>query len=127
MNKERILELAAVIEAQPYDPENKGRGFNMSLYMHSCGTPSCIAGYALALQYGDFSESLRHNVGGNYFFHAYNFLDLDRDIAHKLFEPHEFMPSEDWPKITPQEAAGVLRHLAETGSIDWSPVLERLA
>ena len=25
----------------------------------------------------------------------------------------------DWDEVTPQEAAKVLRHLAETGEVDW--------
>jgi len=104
MNKERILKLADVIENAPHQPipprgtpKRKLAGFNMSNW--HCGTVGCIAGWAREI----FGEG------------PYDALDLEFWQADALYVPHG--PTHD---IQPHHAAAVLRHLAETGKVDWT-------
>lgn len=132
MNKKRILKLADVIETEA---GQHGLGFNMDTYLnsvdkdisgHNCGTVACIAGWTTFLfdprgrlrsparaskdaiaannsstRTGDF-----HNTAGD-------ILGLTEIEANELFLPSAF----DDP--TPAQAAKVLRHLAETGEVEW--------
>ena len=53
MNVERILQLADIIEVQPHMTDEDPEGFTMMDYIHDCGSPACIAGWAVAT----FSDS----------------------------------------------------------------------
>jgi hypothetical protein len=110
MNTENIIALADLIETLPQAGFGSREGFFMGNWRHDCGTPSCIAGWAVHLAGIDCSRS---QVADK----AADWLDLYfEDEAQDLFEPSH-LPYE---AITPQHAAKVLRHLAETGVVDWS-------
>lgn len=109
MNKERMLQLADVIEKLPHvQEENKtdpGRSFTMNDFSYECGTPACIAGWATALATG--KENIQEFAPCST---AARWLEIDVDWADNLF-----MPDVPLRRITPQMAATVLRTLAEKG------------
>jgi hypothetical protein len=118
MNTDHIRHLADVIERQPHTDLNAPTGFCMTNWTHNCGTPACIAGWANFVQddgdlyLGDISAAAR-------------WLGITRSQAGELFAPDENLCEEDgplflWSDITPTHAAAVLRHLADTGCVDWS-------
>lgn len=122
MNKERILELANVIERHSIP----GLGFNMSVYGctgmqdlsgHGCGTVGCIAGHAVAHFELDGDPSpLPDLVGVSR--RAAEILGLDFTTREDLFCPEGY--SEAPEMYPPAKAVAVLRHLAETGEVDWA-------
>ena len=120
MNKQRIIELADKIEQLEHDHQgsysNGIKGFNMSYYSDSCGSPSCIAGWIVHMYHDDPRSVL---VGDPYDISrkAAELIDLDRRQADWLFEP-SFM--RGYYSITPAEASITLHKLAEEGKIDWS-------
>lgn len=121
MNVDRILALANLIESQPHVDWEATEGFNMSVYHHPCGTPSCISGWAgmLGRKKGDifFGETA-----------ANSYLDIDQSLGSALYRPgppKRFQSLDEpecayWSLITPAMAAKTLRILAETGRVDWS-------
>lgn len=117
MNKERILALADLIEKQPHVDYSANFGFNMEDYRHDCGTPSCIAGWATALAHG-LNEG-NTPIEGSAHCTAVAFLSINSQDGMELFQPRGIHPDE-WGNITPAHAAFTLRHLAETGKVDWS-------
>jgi hypothetical protein len=114
MNKERILELADIIEAQPHCFQmGASQGFGMNHFTHQCGSPSCLGGWASATFDPDYpSFETNHQIAES----AENVLDLFEKQARNLFFPEVY---EKYGHITPAEAAGVLRNLAETGEVVW--------
>ena len=129
MNKERILALADLIEGQEHTNDwyvGEVHGFNMNKLVYDCGTPSCIAGWA-AWEALDQPKVLKTKVFGDsdyiektaaeYLGLEYNSCNADKG-CYRLFYPNTPVYSD----ITPIMAATVLRHLAETGEIDWSIV-----
>jgi hypothetical protein len=107
MNKDRLIELALSLDGHFLD-----LGFNMADH---CQT---IAGHALVMKHMEFFLSeeainkVRNNTIENTFKEAAEWLDLDLDVAEKLFNPAV--------DATPQKAAKVILHLAETGDVDWT-------
>jgi hypothetical protein len=97
MNKERLEQLAAHIEALP--PEK----FDMSKW---CGTPCCIGGHAEKLFKLDPTEE--------------DTLGLDYDKLFSLFYPiirgHHY---SDPGLANNTQAANVIRHLIKTGKVEW--------
>jgi hypothetical protein len=124
MNKENILKVANAIENRAI-PE---LGFNMGTFrddintrndLHDasgshCGTVACIAGWAEAVR---LNTSTFDNDGGVPD-RSQEYLGLDQDQADVLF--YGFGGWNDLTQISPDEAVAVLRHLAETGKVDWS-------
>lgn len=109
---------------------------------HSCGTVACIAGWTcLALTYG--GEILPQNRSseavarftrdvsgtGSEHYTAAEVLGLSREQADELFTPMDTenlrMRNRKWDRVKPRHAATVLRHLAETGEVDWSVAFRR--
>lgn len=110
MNKERILELAEVIERQPdYVWPSQAHGFTMQYYMHDCKTPACIAGWAIHLYGEDIGLARKAN--------ALNLLELTVEQAGDLFTM--FNTDLSLPSITSAVAAQCLRNFAATGVVDW--------
>lgn len=117
LNVPAVRELADLVEKQKHDGIGEESGFNMSRYRHGCGSPACIAGWALWMEYPgddfDWVEDVAEEAG--------KILGIDEyeDQMH-LFLGHEFIG--DLQKITPSDAAKVLRNLADTKEIDWTIV-----
>jgi hypothetical protein len=121
-------------------------GFNLSTYYdnnkysifpiedrtkHKCGTVACIAGWTVILykKDGDLRKRplrdsevyKRYHVGaGNIMGDAMDIMGISFKEAEALFEPD----SVDKTRVTPKDAAKVLRHFAKTGKIDWERVIK---
>ena len=110
-NKSNCCTLAAIIEAQPRNNSPFGRnGFGMSMHFHYCGTPMCISGWAASLN-GNLENCDEL---------ACEYLGIPLEWQYgcnSLFYPEL---QESWDEITPARAAIVLRHLGDTGKIDWT-------
>lgn len=125
LNVERLHKLADVIEAEEglqhldqLDALKADKGFDMRHVKHVCGSPSCIAGYALqtfgdpvTAAFGGMSIAAEL-LGGVYGIGD----DGERFGLHRLFMPAPRSPA--W-HATPAQAAQVIRHLADTGEINW--------
>lgn len=130
MNKANILRVADAIENG--ELVKRGIGFNMAFYLApteeslvvdkigGCGTTACIAGWAYALQRPRTKAAtfIKRDVEVHVRADATEFLGLTGVEAHKLFVPSD--EAGPWRNITPAHAVAVLRHLAETGEVDWS-------
>lgn len=110
MNKENILKLADHIER--LDPME----YDQSKFVYGCGTPSCIAGWALwfVRPWEGRGDVVAFETGVEI---AEKWLGISSSTARILFSAHPYASLDDAP--SPQEAAVTLRHLAETGEVDW--------
>jgi hypothetical protein len=126
MNVENILKVADAIE-QHSIPD---LGFNM-LWLksevggdadrsgHNCGTVACVAGWTIAL----------FGSRGDGFMEAGQHLGLPRSKYRPLFYPGTGLDEDEadthpaWG-ATPAQAASCLRHLAETGEVDWDRAIK---
>lgn len=113
MNKDRILQLADIIE--------QSASFDMNYFFvpfvdteNDCGTPACIAGHAIHHFQGVNNTVLPFTR------HAAFLLDLDREHAAILFGTHDYVDL-DMDLITPAVAASHLRNIAAGGSYEWDP------
>lgn len=114
MNKERLLHLAEVIERAPHERGKWAESgyfapltaFTMELW--HCGSVGCIGGWACKL----FNDG---NVVGTE--EVAPLLGLSFETANTLFYPPNRL---DYSSITPAQAATVIRHLVETGEVDWT-------
>ncbi len=123
MNVERIRELADIIGRQQHTDINAKSGFTMSDFDHECGSPACIAGWAIELHSpisNQVSGGLWHRKvpkNKSYSEFAAELLEIDEETRAYLFFGDGSMSLED---ITPRHAAAVLRNLAATGKVNWS-------
>ena len=125
-NRARILQVADDVEAN--------KDFWMIGFTHGCGTPGCIAGHAKARAVAEWKESYGEplvemtvlaippdaisipEAAGRY---------LGIGQYHRLFFPKVGRVARFGALpgmkgfITKEHAASCLRHLAETGEIDW--------
>ena len=86
----------------------------MAAEIHNCGTTACIGGYVVLL--GD--PTITHDdLGGDLGNRARELLNISSTQQQQLFAPDQNI--YDWDKITPEIAADVLDHLAETGDVVW--------
>lgn len=140
LNQDKLEALAARIE---HEEHVRGffaaKGFDMSFVTHDCGSPACIAGYAVdeAKQAGyDLSEEQLAEIGYRHsYHHAVSWLtdgkqwkphipgNPDAISFQSLFDPYV---SYSWELITPVLAAKVIRHFAATGEVDWSIIRDEI-
>ena len=123
MNRENILAVADAIEKHSI-PD---LGFNMAgfhaegwedLSQHNCGTTACIGGYATILLNG--GGEYRTIPDGK----IADWLGVPIETAEALFYATGVDYGPQWfEKVTPSQAVSVLRHLAETGEVDWDRAL----
>lgn len=116
MNKELILKVADEIEAMPHSNLQAKRvrsGFNMSDWFerYPCGTVCCIGGHLTRRMSVDL-DGVADRLG------------ITRYQADTLCFAVGRKPGTALSQIKPSQAAAVLRHLAETGNVDWSVVSE---
>lgn len=123
MNRENVLKVADAIEKHSI-PD---LGFNMAAYLtsnepdksgHGCGTVACIAGWAFEVSTNRRPVDWHDDVDGV----AAAFFGIDARTAEKLFVPLADVRATFFPLLhaEPRHAVAVLRHLAETGEVDWS-------
>jgi hypothetical protein len=139
MNKEVINAVADAIARG--ELVEHGIGFNMatwnsgldiSTYVDQtgggCGTVACIAGWTSQMFDGNGN---RLELDGPLLRTSSDIIDTARDAMGLTWEQADdlFVP---WAsrsvlsQVTNCEAVGVLRKLAETGEVDWAPVLQRI-
>jgi hypothetical protein len=120
MNKERILAVADAIEKGSV----QGLSFDMTTYRNECGTAGCIAGWVFVMFAEHGSKTFRCDPRVEEYIveQAAEILGIDEGSAEALFHAEGGTHRPEWGTITPQFAATVLRRLAETGEVDWSPV-----
>lgn len=127
VNEENVLRLARlmqeldVFEAQTGDIlyDQTQIGVLLDGEKHECDAPGCMAGWAAVLasrrSCKTWSEWYAHSL------HAHGagreWLGLDMRLAKQLFKPR---PAPKGRRVTPWEAASVLRNLAKTGEVDWN-------
>ncbi|WP_353645718.1 hypothetical protein [Mesorhizobium sp. WSM2239] len=135
MNVDAINNLAGFLENIP---SRHNRGFNMESYAGTvgeyteanvgfqCKSTACIAGWACMIlgQKGQVLKNARREsqIEGAYEEVAGNLLGLGYRMADELFEPMNNSCTAlevNWSKVTPRQAAKVLRHLAKAGEVDW--------
>ncbi len=123
MHKERILALADVIEELEFDPrfsKEKAveKAFGMNNYQYSCGSPSCIAGWAGHL---GRLEGFEFETSGS-FAKGAEYLELSDSVADNLF----LAPGSRYEldSLTPAAAAWVLRNLTVTGKVAWTKAMK---
>jgi len=139
MNKERLLQLAAIVEKGHHKFNGVHAALCMSEWFHDysfhdeseahvttevlprredlqtvdafkCNSTACIAGFACLLFDYKRASSLAHY---NHESRAEEFLDLTSAQANRLFV------GDTSSTITGPQAAKVIRHLAETGEVAW--------
>ena len=126
MNKDNVLAVADAIEKHSIPK----LGFNMCVFGakadsafadrtdksgHGCGTVACIAGTARTLRTG---RIFLIRVSRFRWSKEADWLGLDENDANELF--FAAAANIDLEDIEPAQAVAVLRHLAETGKVDWS-------
>ena len=127
MNRDRIRLVADRIRGQAYGAKDAPAGFSTApVICHLNGSPADIIGFTLAVQ-GGFrdSDDVVSLIGTvRPWILARRFLGLTQDEATALFVPmtdnywYWDVPGDDC-YISPERAATVLDHLAETGVINW--------
>lgn len=120
VHRQRLLALADLVESQPHVAEDEGPGFCMSDWVHrkspkdSCGTPSCIWGWAEHMRTGSVEIDATAPVS-----EVDEWLGITTGrLSLDLFSPT--LPTSSLNDVTPSDAAKTLRKLAETGRVDWS-------
>ena len=135
MNTERILAIADMIEQHTIP----WLGFNMGPFFvpaaerddegyheapdrsgHNCGTVACIAGHAIVLKNNIMNEPKRtEELGSDFLSEAAAYLGLDYPgNAQELFFAEGSGQYRD--NIGAEQAVRTLRHLAATGTVDWT-------
>ena len=99
-------------------------GFDMRNYKHTCGTPSCMAGFATWLKQGqpDYITTSAWDIAAE----ASDWLGIPEEEALQLFIPYDEDDLDGLDDdITPQEAAEVLQNYLDGGVVDWYAVLSK--
>lgn len=120
MKIKRIEALQELISKQKRTNYSSSAGFNMNWIFHSCGTPSCIAGFASTMKGFSKRKGVRYDV------EVAKFLNIPEDTACRLCYP-KFKHSVTWDKITPRMAVKALENVkngCDAKSV-WSHVRER--
>ena len=120
MNKEKILDLAEIIERngnQILEGTLNKKQYSQDKYLHPCGTPACIAGWACWMNnpFDEWHEEVGKE-GYKFWKTARRILGLSFYKARVLFDQDPF-DGNYFP--TAADAAATLRHLAETGKVEW--------
>lgn len=122
MNVDNMLRLADYLETVP--PEE------FAMFEWGCGTTACIGGHAerlferpenLAevLGFPDTGPPYLHGILSQLFYpDTLNCPELRDDVLYNHLWGR--MESDPGPTITPKQAARVVRHLANTGVVDWT-------
>lgn len=142
MNKSRILLVADAIEQHSIP----WLGFNMHNYIsvtnlrngtiledhtgHNCNTVACIAGWTNAIRLkltetahpSAFTEDSSTVVwlGLSGLTDQFGDSDVTRLFYARNHPDYETLGSAVWRTITAEQAVRTLRHLAETGKVDWT-------
>ena len=119
--QKRLRALADILE--------ESKTYNQAVTSNKCGTPACVAGHVVAwLMPEEFRICARIARPVYIMDQAQELLELNNEQANELFEAYpydacwlgdDYDDSLDTGPATAEEAAAVLRRLAETGEVDW--------
>ena len=132
MNRDLVRKVAATIRevgyvdsALPKEAGTQVGGFDMRSVWFRCETPSCIAGWTLAVVSAELAESYAGTIWIS-IRRAGELMGLDEGSPSDLFSPSlegtgyacsAGEGEEGW--ISPEHAARCLERLAQTGEVDW--------
>ena len=106
MIKDRVLALANFVE--------ESKTFDMRTPFHESGSPACLLGHA---------KALARVRGWDIYSPGGRLLGLNPQQIDKLYSPDGSFHFHSEPNqgnfITQPHAIACLRHLAETGEVDW--------
>ena len=124
MNKERLAMVRDAIAANPDE-------YDQVSWLHRCGTPACIAGWAahLSLEEGENLKLDTNDEGRAYVMRgsmivgyvndrARKWLDLGWTQANTMFMSWPFGEEAD-RSPNPDEAVAMLGHAIKTGEVLW--------
>lgn len=125
MNKENFEILASKIEKLEHKQgvceafDEAANGFNLNREFFGCGAPACIAGWATSL-----ATNSSHIKMSDIKTETMKFLGIDSETFEELCYPFDAFAGSnvEFEDILPEEAAKVIRNLAETGQVDWTIV-----
>ena len=131
LQTERINQLAdrieqcKEVELGDYKPA-MGLAFTMHSSKYSCGSPACILGHWNAIRDSTTTAMTRFDYAS-----LASDLGITRMQAAELYAPihcfaHFAAPPREFGHITKHHAAAVLRHLADTGKVDWIIGMEKI-
>ena len=110
MNKEAVQRTIDTLRAEP-------ESYDQSMWFHDCGTPACVAGYALyANLYPDEIESLQGDCC-SIPVEAERILGLSPEEADRLFMESPYGEGVD-PSV--DDAIEVLERFRDGGSVKWT-------
>ena len=115
--KECVAELANYFDAVPQEQYDQTR------QQHDDGTPACLLSHALAHFEPQTWDQARREGPRPFKERAARVLHIDYEVASLLYCGKPLGLDVDDP--APQEAAGMLRHLAETGFVRWERGVSR--
>ena len=94
-----------------------GEKYDQSVWLHLCGSPACVAGFAVAASEGvkvavSYEESVKDR--------AQRFLGLTDEEADEMFgfSIYKGYGDPDW-KPAREDALRMLDHAIETGEVEW--------
>lgn len=130
MNKANLKRTRALMDANP-------KPYRQDSWAHTCGTPACVAGYAVVACGGTivdadhcivpalFGDHKRHLIQEA----ATCLLDLDFDESCAMFASDPFEPdfADDYVgyRASVDDAIAMLDCAIENGTVEWSPEWER--
>lgn len=128
MNEERILALADLIEPLPLQPEQyegdpEKAQFGMAQWWYSCGTPSCVAGWAAHMAASERvtfpPDVVTIQERGAYY------LGISEETSEHLF----MADRTRYPihQLTARAAAWCLRNLVKTRRVAWTKAMKETA
>lgn len=126
MNKERLLELARIVEENeaPIEGVSFDMNYTFCYFETKCRSYACMAGWALARWGG--REGMPAAIGDlmrlrpdDIVRRAALILDVPIDEAMQLFYPPNATTSGDPYNANGKQAARVIRHFVGTGEVDW--------
>ena len=110
MNKQRLLELADILDRADAEHEARGEpGYDQERYTHNCGTPACALGHWMAAN----PEFMRRNKPGFIIEKAKLEFDLDYGGADDLFGPVGCNGAK-----TAKQAADYIRDFVARGGVE---------
>ena len=113
------IERCDEVETKAHKP-GMGPAFTMLRSSYDCGSPACLLGHA-----HDMLRKTTLSIAKYYYTTFATDLGITRDQAIELYAPNNdfacfLVGSWNCRWITKHHAVAVLRHLANTGEVDWS-------
>ena len=118
VHTQRQMRLANLLDGMPHhtvvEPEEEG--FNLAVWWDGlCTSVGCIGGWTLQLMQQDGIPFGNRNAEQA----AMHYLGLNPAQAGAIFYPNDEQLPLEYSEVDADHAAAVVRHLAETGEVNW--------